>query len=172
MEIILEISDKTFGIGEGERYDKPYSLRKTARMVLMREDGMIALQHVANYDYYKLPGGGVEIGESVIEALHREIMEEVGCQAEVLDEVGMVIEYRNQFDVLQISYCYLGRVIGEIHEPSFDEGEVSDGMSSLWVSIDDALALLQKVEPAEYEVYFMVKRDLEVLKVAKKLMGT
>jgi ADP-ribose pyrophosphatase YjhB (NUDIX family) len=170
MNTILEISDKTFGIGEGERYDKPYLLRKTARMVLMRDDGKIALQHVANYDYYKLPGGGVEAGESVIEALHREISEEVGCRAEVLNEIGTVIEYRNQFDILQISYCYLGRVIGDINEPSFDEGEIADGMSSLWVSADDALALLQKVEPVEYEVYFMVKRDLEVLKAAKKLI--
>jgi ADP-ribose pyrophosphatase YjhB (NUDIX family) len=170
MNIILEISDKSFGIGEGERYDKPYLLRKTARMVLMRDDGKIALQHVAKCDYYKLPGGGVEVGESVIEALHREINEEVGCRAEVLNEIGTVIEYRNQFDILQISYCYLGRVIGDINEPNFDEGEVSDGMSSLWVSIDEALSLLEKVKAEEYEVYFMVKRDLEVLKEAKKLL--
>ena len=34
--------------------------------------------------HFSLPGGGVEIGESLAEALARELMEEVGIQAEIV----------------------------------------------------------------------------------------
>ena len=41
------------------------------------EDGKILLAHYKDKDYYFLPGGHVEIGESVREALEREIDEEL-----------------------------------------------------------------------------------------------
>lgn len=42
-------------------------------------------------------------------------MEEVGAYATVIDEIGMIIEYKAQFK--QISYCYLAKVIGEKQKP-------------------------------------------------------
>ncbi len=42
---------------------------------------------------YFLPGGGIDKGESNVEALKREILEEIGYQASVFGEIAETIEY-------------------------------------------------------------------------------
>jgi 8-oxo-dGTP diphosphatase len=42
---------------------------------------------------YFLPGGGIDFGESEMDALKREIFEEIGCQVSVLAEIGEAVEY-------------------------------------------------------------------------------
>ena len=42
---------------------------------------------------YFLPGGGIDFGESEMEALTREIREEIGYQACMLTEMGEAVEY-------------------------------------------------------------------------------
>jgi len=47
-------------------------------------------------DWYFLPGGHVESGESVEEALKREIMEEIGVSAKILDSIAIVENFYEQ----------------------------------------------------------------------------
>jgi len=42
---------------------------------------------------YFLPGGGIDSGESEMDALKREIFEEIGYQASVLAAIGEAVEY-------------------------------------------------------------------------------
>ena len=52
-------------------------VRPSARAILIR-DGRIAVVHSLKYDYYKFPGGGIEEGESPVQAVIRETLEEAG----------------------------------------------------------------------------------------------
>jgi 8-oxo-dGTP diphosphatase len=50
--------------------------------ILQREDRVLLIrQEKAGREYWLLPGGGVNAGESLIDALRRELTEEVGIEA-------------------------------------------------------------------------------------------
>ncbi|MBR3293456.1 MAG: NUDIX domain-containing protein [Oscillospiraceae bacterium] len=49
----------------------------SARSIIIK-DGLAAMIHSLKYDYYKFPGGGIENGESPVEAMIRETREETG----------------------------------------------------------------------------------------------
>ena len=92
MEIIKEIREIDLGLKEKERFNKPYFLRKAARAIVFNDNNEIAFQFASKHKYYKLPGGGLEKGETIEEALEREVLEESGCEINILDEVGVIIE--------------------------------------------------------------------------------
>ncbi len=65
--------------------------RPSVRGIIIR-DGRIAMMHSCRYDYYKLPGGGIEPGESLEETLVREVQEESGLvvKKDTIQEFGYV----------------------------------------------------------------------------------
>lgn len=94
MELLAEISEKYLNISE-KTIEGSYKIRKAARSIVFNDFGQIALLYVSKNNYHKLPGGGIEESESISIALNREILEEVGAESEVLGEIGLTIEYRN-----------------------------------------------------------------------------
>ena len=121
MQLLKEISEATFGDTDAEILGKTYELRKSARAILMNENGEIAIQYLANHFFHKLPGGGVEAGETVAEALVREIKEEVGGAGEREKEIGMVIEYRKEHTLIHMSYWYLARIVVPYTDTNLDK---------------------------------------------------
>lgn len=100
-------------------------------------DGKIFIAKRANTkkifpDRYELIGGHVEPGESLEEALVREIHEEVGVDV----RVGQIVdafshEYKGEFKV-EIGYlCYL---VDPVQEPSIQPAEHSE---SQWIAEDE-----------------------------------
>ncbi len=172
MKILLEISDKEINNGLSERFDKPYVLRKAARAVVFNEKKEIAFQFVSKHNYYKLPGGGVNQGETILGALKREVREETGCKdIKIINEIGIIIEYRDKFNILQISYCYLAKILGKIDSPEYDKEELEEGFKSLWVTMDKAINLLRSSDPENYQGKFIIKRDLVFLEELKKILN-
>jgi 8-oxo-dGTP diphosphatase len=52
--------------------------------ILRREDRILLCRHEkGSKEYWLLPGGGVNSGESLVDALHRELLEEVGISDEL-----------------------------------------------------------------------------------------
>lgn len=145
--------------------------RGAARAVLLDDSGEVYLLNVSKHGYHKLPGGGIDKGEAVKQSMERELMEEVGCKAEILAELGTVIEYRNYDDggLEQTSYCYLAKQVGEQFASALEESELAEGMFEVKAkSIDDAIALLSKDKPDNIEGKFIQKRDLAFLRAAKE----
>lgn len=166
MRLLTEINDETLGIGEAEQLNTTYIVRKSARAVLFNEVGEVAIQHLSIPGYYKLPGGGIDQGETVEEALKREVKEEVGCDCEIIDEVGVIIEYRNEDNLLHISYCYTARVVGAIGEPEYEGGEIDEGQSTVWVLPEEGVRLINEGAPETYNGKFIVRRDGLFIKTA------
>lgn len=164
MKILAEISDATVGLGTPEELNSTYELRKSARVILENEAGDIAIQHLENYRFYKLPGGGVDPGETIEGALLREVREEVGCDCEITRPVGMVIEYRAKYKLLQINYCYVARVTSAITEPAFEAAEIKAGQKNIWVTPELVLDLLESGERTKYESHFNIPREIDFLK--------
>ena len=145
--------------------------RRAARAVLVDETGQVYLLNVSKHGYHKLPGGGIDEGEEIQQALERELMEEVGCRAKVVAELGTVIEYRNYDDggLRQTSYCFLAEQVGEQAASVLEEGELAKGMVEVKAkSIDDAISLLLQDRPDNLEGRFIQIRDLALLRLAKE----
>lgn len=148
-----------------------YWVRRAARAVVVANDGRIPLLHVTKHGYHKLPGGGIDDGEEIEQALARELMEEVGIVAEVTEEIGEVVEVRDAYEMIQHSYCYLAKQTGEITEPEFTEEEIADGFEVAWMKdIDEAIDVVEANAPRNYEGKPISIRDLTVLKKAKELL--
>jgi len=147
--------------------------RFAARAVLADADGRIHLLHVTNHGYHKLPGGGIEAGENIPQALERELMEEVGCEAEVIAELGTVMESRVYEDggLNQVSYCFVARQRGEQQESALDEWELGNGMVAVTApNIEAAIELLHQDTPDDVNGKFIQKRDLCILNAAKEYL--
>jgi 8-oxo-dGTP diphosphatase len=60
------------------------------KAIIERDGKILALETEAGGEiYWVLPGGRVEYGEAPVEALEREIQEEISCEAEIGEPVGM-----------------------------------------------------------------------------------
>lgn len=164
MKLLNEISEKSLGIGEAEKLGGQYELRKSARAILLNDEGNMATQYLKTYTYHKLPGGGVDPGESVEEALKREILEEVGCDSEIIKPVGMTIEYRNKYNLLHLSFAFAAKVVGEVGPPQLEEGEIEEGQETLWLPPEEVLAKMETDNPGKFEGHFILEREKSFLK--------
>lgn len=67
---------------------------------LIFNQGRVLLGLRRDIDWWNLPGGGMEAGETVDEALHREVLEETGLEVEVEQLVGIYSKPQKQEVVL------------------------------------------------------------------------
>ena len=132
MNLICKITDSC--IGEKEKEMNKPKVRLGARGIVIREDGKIAVFNKSNKNEYKLPGGGIEKEEKPEDAFKREVLEETGCEVEIVNSLGTTEEYKSQNNFKQISYVYVGKVIKdtkntkyiEIDDPHYWKAEYTD----------------------------------------------
>src|SRR5438034_6923741 len=83
---------------------------------LIFEDGHVLLAHRRDIDWWNLPGGGMEHGETVEEAVRREVREETGLEVEVKYLVGVYSKPQKQEVVLAFSCRVRGGVLTATEE--------------------------------------------------------
>lgn len=163
MELLKEIFDKPMGTEE-------IKTREAVRAVIFDEDGLIPMLYVAHFKYHKIPGGWIDSGENMQVALAREILEETGCTATILEEVGKIVEYVSEWNWMQTSYCYLGKIV-EKWKSNFTENELKGGFEIQRMSIDDAIAAVKNDKPDNLKGRTVQARDIIFLEKAKEILN-
>lgn len=146
-----------------------YEKRSAARAIIVDQQSRVALMHVTKKGYYKLPGGGVDPGETLEQTLFRELREEAGASnIEIISDIGTIIEYREAWEKIGTYYCYLVKVTGPLVSPNQTEKEIEHGYEVTWAKdIEEAIALVESGEPKEYGHDFEKLRELTFLTYAK-----
>lgn len=142
--------------------------RHASRGVLINNDGQVAMMELAAENLYKLPGGGLEKDENKEEAFVREIREETGYKAVIINELGYIDEHKVKNHFMQRSYCYIAKATDRQGSVALSEDELQLGMRVEWMSPEEAVAQLQELicHCKDYSTKFMLLRDLTILKLA------
>lgn len=164
--LIKEIFDTDFDPSYQMGDLDTFATRRASRGVLINEN-KIALLNVTKHNYHKLPGGSIEKGESLEGAFKRELLEEVGANCEIIDQGGIAVEWRDQFKLLQISYVFLAKVVGEVEQSKLEQGEIDDGFELEWVSFEQIEKVLENDKPDNYEGNFIKLRDKTIIEFYK-----
>jgi ADP-ribose pyrophosphatase YjhB (NUDIX family) len=65
-------------------------IRPTALALILWRDHLLANRYPhPDGTYYRPLGGGIEFGERAVDALHREVREEIGRSVEVVEQIGV-----------------------------------------------------------------------------------
>ncbi len=110
---------------------KANSIVPSVTAIVLDAEGRLLLVHKTDNNLWALPGGGVDPGESVSQAVVREVKEETGIDVEVTDLVGV---YTNPHHVMayddgevrqQFSLCFRTRLLGGELRTSSETSQVA-----------------------------------------------
>lgn len=79
-------------------------------------EGRVLLAHRRDIDWWNLPGGGMETGETVEEAMRREVREETGLEVEVEHLIGVYSKPQKQEVVLTFRCRVTGGLLSTTEE--------------------------------------------------------
>lgn len=117
-----------------------YRRRVGAYGVLWRGGKVLVTHQSAPWPEYQLPGGGIDSGESPVQALHREVFEETGWRIGAPRRLGAFrrFTYMPEYDLWAEKLCliYLARPVRPLSDP------VEPGHTAHWMDPAEAAGLL------------------------------
>ena len=162
MQTILILDEKNY------TEEMPVFERFVVR-ALIEKDGLFAMQQGKRGEY-KIPVGGMDMGESIAEALAREVLEETGLAIipESMKTLGEILEIRR--DIFDENLKYIAHsmhfsceVTDEIFETAMTESEKEKGFHLAWADIDTIIETNERLMTEKWQF-----RDVEVLKWYKE----
>ena len=175
MKHIGHIDHKSITGEDIDILQKEFRVRQAVRAVIMRQDKKIAIVHSSKFNTYKLPGGGVEKEETLVNALKREILEETGLEVIIQNEIGMVTELRTDFSnfdkgLFQISYIYRANYSKGIASAEYTDSEIEEGFTWKWMELSEVLNHMKSSVTEKYNKRFELARDILILQEVSKFI--
>ncbi|MCH5325112.1 MAG: NUDIX domain-containing protein [Eubacterium sp.] len=168
--LIAKITDSYFYGGEPQYIDSNTSYN--VRGVLYDNSGNAAFMKIENSEYYKLPGGRIEITETPEQAFIREINEQTGYQAEMIGYLGWIEEHKAKRKLCTVSHCFAARIISDnCNTDVLQEAQRRLGFKLEWLNFNDAMGMYSTLSDGskEYQINFMLKRELLIMQKASEL---
>jgi 8-oxo-dGTP pyrophosphatase MutT (NUDIX family) len=168
-EIELSLRDEEWPF-DGVTHD-----RQIVRAIVLDDEGYFYFVRVDRDDDFgravciETAGGGVEDGENLEIAIHRELEEELGASVELLCKIGVVSDYYNLIHRHNINNYYLCRAVsfGDTH---MTEDEIhSFHLSTLKLTYEEAVAEYERCRQTPLG-RIICNRELPILKRAKEIL--
>jgi len=150
--------------------------RRAARIVLIDSNRMIPLIYTSKNYVYHIPGWWIDEWESVIQALHREVLEETGCVIEILWEIGEIVDKRPAdvckfwVNLIQTSFCYYWKVINKWNT-TFTLEEKSQWYELVWIPVQEVLKKMNWAKARIPKAEIEAKRDIIIFEEYLKIMN-
>ena len=145
-------------------------VRNSARSIVI-DNKRVAMIHSIKYDYYKFPGGGIEEGESQIDAMIRETREESGLIVipESVIEYGYVHRIRRSDKdktecFVQDNFYYLCKVQTDVATQRLDDYEAQENYTLEYVDPKMAIMKNRNMAHSPYN-RIMFEREARVLEL-------
>jgi 8-oxo-dGTP pyrophosphatase MutT (NUDIX family) len=161
----------------GETYGADAGQYRSVRVVLLDEDNLVAVLHVGSVDFYTLPGGGIDEGETPQQAAVREVCEETGCDSEIMCALGVIEENSKACEWNGINTCFMSRVKGSKGVQRLTQIESDEDTRVHWYSIHEALDIIanQRISGRDEREMGIGKiigeRDVALLNKAVEVLG-
>lgn len=169
-QVIATIADGDVGLPTVQT-SREKSVRAGARAVLFNGDNEVALVYETAYDHYKLPGGCVELSETLEQALRREIAEEVGATIRSIRYIGVVESHLARYNEDCSQHYFTAKIDGEIGKSAWIDEEELHGCSIVWCKdIAQAINKVQNATSQEYVHIFERARELAGLRYAEYIL--
>ena len=161
MKTIIHLTDKTvLGIDNGISNKPP---RLTSRAIVRNAEGQIAILYFKKNDLYSLPGGGIEGDETPIDAVKREVLEETGCTAQNIRELGTVSENRACHDYVTVSHYFVIDAARDIAPLNLTEDELERGTEVQWHAPEDLTRVISSSNNDTEQRKYIQARDLAAI---------
>lgn len=145
-------------------------VRDSARSIILK-NGLVAMVHSLKYDYYKFPGGGIEAGETAVEAMIRETREEAGLVVipESVKEYGYVHRVQkskaNETErFVQDNYYFLCEAEETPASQNLDDYEADERFTLEYVTPETAICANRRGSHGPKDA-LMIEREARVLEM-------
>jgi ADP-ribose pyrophosphatase YjhB (NUDIX family) len=116
---------------------KANSIAVAVSAFIQDDEGRILMIRRTDNDLYAIPGGQLELGETLAQAAVREVREETGIECEIIGVIGLysnpnhVIAYDDGEIRQEFSICFRANRVGGIPRTSIESKEV------VWVAAQE-----------------------------------
>jgi len=125
-----------------ETFDADVKQHQSVRVVLLDDENLVAVLYIGKVKFYTLPGGGIEEGETPEEAAIREMLEETGCESEIIHRLGIIEENSKTCDWNGINTCFIMKTKGIKGVQSLTKIELDEETEVRWYDLHEALKII------------------------------
>ena len=139
--------------------------RYGSRGILLGEENMCAVLSTNDKSFFKLPGGGIDLGERESDAFMREVLEETGCKCQIIKQLGTISEHNGRSNFCQFSFVFLAKKTGEQGKQSLTKEEKALDFTLRWMTLEDARNTFLNAFSSctDIKQRFMMKRELTIV---------